>query len=196
MRVKLFIPVLILLLLVPSMVNAATQDEIDNLTFLLRQFEFDGWDDGNFDDGLLLDAFPVIHTNAINVGDDILRSKVIWAMGETGLTGFVPLLIAELEFDATIGCFALGKISSIDAVDALVTMLPDEDMQVRAAAAWGLGNMLYTVDMDDAKQSAVDSLQAQLSVEEEDWVRSDMEAAVTLIETGIIDSPIFIDIEE
>jgi len=196
MRNKLLIPLLIALFLIPTASKAATQSEIENLTFLLRQFEWDQWDEGVFNDNLLLDALPIIRQNAMDAGDDILRSKVIYAMGETGLVGFVPILIEELDFEPAIVCYALGKISSSDSVDALITGLEDEDMQVRDAAVWGLGNMVYTVEMETARDDALNALKSQLSREEESWVRDDIGAAITLIETGIIDSLIFLDLED
>ena len=196
MRNILLIPLLIALFLIPTASKAATQSEIDNLTFLLRQYEWDQWDEGVFNDNLLLDALPVIRQNAINAGDDILRSKVIYAMGETGLVGFVPILIEELDFEPAIVCYALGKISSSESVDALVTELGDEDMQVRDAAVWGLGNMVYTSEMETARDDALTALKSQRSREDESWVRDDIDAAITLIETGVIDSLIFADLEE
>jgi len=196
MRHKLLIPLLIALFLIPSASKAATQSEIDNMTFLLRQYEWDQWDEGVFTDNLLLDALPVIRQNAMNAGDDILRSKVIYAMGETGLAGFVPILIEELDFEPAIVCYALGKIPSSDSVGALITELEDEDMQVRDAAVWGLGNMVYTAEMETARDNALTALKSQRSREDESWVRDDIDAAITLIETGVIDSLIFADLEE
>jgi hypothetical protein len=76
-------------------------------------------------------------------------------------------------------------------VEALIGMLDDEDMQVRDAAIWGLGNMAWNTGMEEAKDDAISALNLQLDAEEEDWVRDDIRAAVTLIETGLVSSEMF-----
>ncbi len=186
---------LIFSLLIPSMAMAVSQETVDQYEFLLRQPEWDSWGDGVFDDTSLFEGLNAVHSNAISSNDDILLSSVIWAMGETGLAGFVPNIIEYLETDPAIACFALGKITSNEAVEALIPMLTDEDMHVRSAAAWGLGNMVYIFGMEDVREDAIDALAAQLAEETEDWVADDIDAALTLVETGIIDSVIFMDFE-
>jgi len=186
MRIRLFIAALIVLLLVPFAAKAIDQATIDLYVFFLQQPEFDSWGDGTFDDQDLLEGLDIIYQQAVEDEDDIMVRRVIWAMGETGLVGFLPNITEALESEPTVACYALGKIASEDAVNELIGMLDHEDDQVRDAAVWGLGNMPYIDGMEESKEDAVDALNELLEVEEEDWIREDIEAAVVLIETGVI----------
>ncbi len=193
MRIKFFIPVLIILLLVPMAARSADQETIDRFIFLLQQPEWDMWDDGVFDDATLQDGLSTIYDQAVADGNDILYRRVVWAMGVTGLLGFVPTVTDALNTEGVVACYALGKLSSEDSVTALIGMLDNDDMHVRDAAVWGLGNIEYTSGMEDAQTSAVDALNDRLAVEEEDWIRESIDSAVVLIETGIITDEMFME---
>jgi len=196
MRIRLFIAALIVLLLVPIAANAVNQETIDQYIFLLQQPEFEDWNDGTFDDQDLLEGLDIIYQQAVQDGDDIMVRRVIYAMGQTGLVGFVPNLTEALETEPTVACYALGKIASNDSVYALIGMLDNEDMQVRDAAVWGLGSMPYIDSMEDAKDDAVEALNGRLDVEEENWILEDIQAAVVLIETGVITDDSFEEPQE
>jgi len=193
MRIKLFATALIILLLIPVVSRAVDQETMDRYIFLLQQPEWNFWGDGVFNDNTLLEGLDQIYVQAVTDGDDILVRRVVWAMGETTLTGFTPSVIATLETEPVVACYALGKLSSVESVAALIVMLDDDDMQVRDAAVWGLGNITYGDGMEEIRDDAVDALNARLETEEEDWVREDIQAAVTLIETGLISSEIFME---
>jgi HEAT repeat protein len=196
MRIRLFIAAIFVLLLIPFAANAVSQETIDQYIFLLQQPEFDDWGDGTFDDQDLLDGLDIIYQQAVQDEDDIMVRRVIYAMGETGLVGFIPDITEALETEPVVACYALGKIASDDSVYALIGMLDNEDMQVRDAAVWGLGNMPYTDSMEDAKDDAVEALDGRLDVEEEDWILEDIQAAVVLIETGVITDESFEEPQE
>ncbi len=196
MRIKLFTAMLFILFLIPLAAGAVSQDTVDKFIFLLRQPDWTQWDDGVFDDATLEEGLNAIYSQAVNGSDDILARQAVWAMGETGLVPFVPAIIEILDDEPVVACFALGKISSEDCVEALIGVLGHEDMQVRHASVWGLGSMLYASGMDDARNDALEALGARLDLEEEDWVLEEVQAAITFIETGIATDPMFIDLEE
>jgi len=196
MRARFLIMVLIAVLLAPVAAKAVSQETIDQFVFLLQQPEWDKWDEGVFDDATLTEGLDAVYDKAVADADDILYRRVIWAMGETALPAFVPTLVDSLEDEPLVACFALGKISSEDGVNALIGMLDNDDIQVRDAAAWGLGNMLYTDEMKEVRDDAVSALKARLDVEEEDWIVEDIQAAITFIETGIAINPAYMESDE
>jgi len=196
MRARFLIMVLIAVLLAPVAAKAVSQETIDQFVFLLQQPEWDKWDEGVFDDATLTEGLDAVYDKAVADADDILYRRVIWAMGETALPAFVPTLVDSLEDEPLVACFALGKISSEDGVNALIGMLDNDDIQVRDAAAWGLGNMLYTDEMKEVRDDAVSALKARLDVEEEDWIVEDIQAAITFIETGIAINPAYLESDE
>lgn len=196
MRAKFLLMVLIAVLLAPVAAKAVSQETIDQFVFLLQQPEWDKWDEGVFDDATLTEGLDAVYDKAVADADDILYRRVIWAMGETALPAFVPTLVDSLEDEPLVACFALGKISSEDGVNALIGMLDNDDIQVRDAAAWGLGNMLYTDEMKEVRDDAVSALKARLDVEEEDWIVEDIQAAITFIETGIAINPAYMESDE
>ncbi len=196
MRARFLIMILIAVLLVPVAAKAVSQETIDQFVFLLQQPEWDKWDEGVFDDATLTEGLDAVYDKATADADDILLRRVIWAMGETALPVFVPTLVESLEDEPLVACFALGKISSEDGVNALIGMLDNDDIQVRDAAAWGLGNMLYTDEMKEVRDDAVSGLKDRLFVEEEDWILEDIQAAITFIETGIAINPAYMESDE
>ncbi len=191
MRIKLFIPAMLVLLLLPFAARAITQEKIDNLIFLLNQPGWDKWGEGVFDETTLYEGFTTIYQQAVDDGDDALLRKVMWAMGETTMGAFEAELIASIDDEPIVACYALGKIPSEAGVYALIGKLDDEDMHIRDAAAWGLGSMPYDTSLVDARDDALAALQAHLEAEEEDWVREDIQAAIDMIETGIATSAAF-----
>lgn len=193
MRNAIFIPALLILLLVPLAARAIDQDTLDRFVFLLQQPEWDMWGDGVFDEATLYDGLEEIYATAKDEGNDILARKALWAMGETGLAAFAPTLVGAIEDEPITVCFALGKVSSEDGVHALIEALDNEDEQIRDAAAWGLGNVPYISGLEEAQQEALDALAARLDTEEEDWVREDILAAITLIETGLATNEAFME---
>jgi hypothetical protein len=185
MRTRIFLPFLLVLLLLPIAARAVDQETIDRFIFLLQQPEGNPWGDGTFDDAVLLEGLGAIYAQAVADEDDVMLRRVIWAMGETGLVDFVPSIVESLDPEPVVACYALGKIASEDGVNALIGMLDNEDMQVRDAAVWGLGNVPYQTDMEQAREDALAALNARIPLEEEAWVLEDINAAITFIETGI-----------
>ena len=185
-----FIAIIITILMASSTVWAVDQDTIDRMVFILHQHDWDYWSDQPFGDDLI-EGLEIIYDQAITDEDDQLRAKVIWAMGETGLVEFIPTIIEDLELDPTIACYALGKIPSEDGVYALFEMLDDEDMFVRDAAVWGLGNIPYTDSMEEVRNDVIATLYERLEDEEEDWIIENIDAAIVLLETGMVTDPAF-----
>lgn len=188
---KIILAIAIFALAIPSTAFAIDSQTLDNLNFLLTQPEPIAWDNGIFDDATLIEGFGIIYEQAVNDENDSQVRRVLWAMGETGLGSFVPILIDELDNETMTACYALGKISSEDSVLALIPMLDHEDRFVREAAVWSLGNITYGETLEDAKLSALEALNERLSTEEETWIADMIDAAITLIKTGIITDPAF-----
>lgn len=193
MRFKVILPAIIAFLIIPTLALAISQELVDRFEFLLEQPEWDMWDDGTFDDADLIEGFDIIYANAVAEEDDIMVRRVMWAMGVTGLTEFVDTLTDEMENEPIVVCYALGKIPSDDGVYALIEELDNDDEQVRDAAAWGLGSIPYTDEMDESLADAIEALYLRVGEEEEDWVLDTVEAAITLLETGIITDEGFIE---
>lgn len=170
---------------------AVDRETIENLKFLLMQPGPIYWADMDIDDAVLIEGFTEIHAAAVIDDTEGLRAQVLWAMGETGFIDFVPILIDELETNQSTACYALGKISSDDGVEALIPMLDNEDMFVREAAIWALGSIPYTISMDESKELAKSSLETRLEAEEEDWLIDMINAAIVFIETGVAINPAF-----
>jgi HEAT repeat protein len=112
-------------------------------------------------------------------------------MGETGLASFIPILVDELENETMTACYSLGKISEDASVTALISMLENDDRYVREAAVWSLGNITYGADLEDSKADALEALNDRLELEEETWIVEMIEAAIILIETGLITDSVF-----
>ena len=185
MKIKILFAIILAILLIPFSARAVTQETIDHLIFLLSQPELDDWSEGAFDSTTLYEGFTAIHQQAIDEGDEILFRRVLWAMGETRLTVFLPFLISSLDSEPIVVCYALGKISSEAGVYVLIGKLDDDDMYVREASAYALGTMNYISDMSVARDDAVIALQAHLLTEPEYWVKDTIRAAITTIETGV-----------
>jgi HEAT repeat protein len=190
-NISLFITILLTVILIPFTARAIDQSTIDNLIFLLDQPEWNQWGDGVFDDVTLYDGFQAIYARSVNENDEILMRKVLWAMGETGLPFFAPTLIGAIPDEPISACMALGKMPSVDGVDALIVMLDNDDPQVRDAVAWALGNMPYDSSMSDARDRAVSALNSRLLKETEDWVKKTISGAVVYIQTGVATDPAF-----
>ena len=78
--------------------------------------------------------------------DDLsLKSSSIYAMGRTGATSWLPLLIKELQnpkptvrYETALAC---GELGEEDAVPHLVPLLQDDDYQVQLAGISALGKI-------------------------------------------------------
>lgn len=191
MRIKLFLTVLFMMGTISGIARAVDQQTIDNMIFLLRQPEWNQWGDAPFDDLTLYDGLQAIYAQSVNSNDEILRKQAIWAMGETGLTAFVPTVVGAISDDPVVACFALGKLPSEYSVETLISMLDNKDPHVRDSAAWGLGNMPYHSGMLAAKAKAIEALNAHKSVEKESWVKATIAAAIDMIQSGIPTSAAF-----
>ncbi|MCK4721372.1 hypothetical protein KAU08_11955, partial [bacterium] len=123
MKFKYILLIIIFLIAIPSTALAIDSEKLDNLIFLLAQPEPVDWSDGTFDDATLIDGFEAIYEMSIEEGNDSQTRSVLWAMGETGLATFIPILLDELENETMIACYALGKISVDASVTALISML-------------------------------------------------------------------------
>ena len=74
---------------------------------------------------------------------------------------------------------ALGNWGSPDAVPVLALALEDQEPLVRGHAAWALGEILaHTGLPGDRGFVAAEALLARLDVEEDEWVREELEAAL------------------
>lgn len=74
---------------------------------------------------------------------------------------------------------ALGNWGSLEAVPVLAMALEDEEPLVRGHAAWALGEILGRKGIPgDRGFVAAEALLARLEVEDEEWVREEMEAAL------------------
>jgi epoxyqueuosine reductase len=74
---------------------------------------------------------------------------------------------------------ALGNWGSREALPALVEALEDPDALVRGHAAWALGEVLARLGIPgDAGFMAAEALLAKLEVEEDHWVREELELAL------------------
>ena len=191
MKFKYILPIIIFLLAIPSTAFAIDSQTLDNLVFLLAQPEPVDWSDGTFDDATLIEGFEAIYEMSIEEGNDGQTRSVLWAMGETGLASFIPILINEFENETMIACYALGKISEDASVTALISMLENEDRYVREAAVWSLGNITYGADLEESKTDALEALNDRLDLEEETWIAEMIDAAIILIETGVITDSAF-----
>lgn len=191
MKFKYILPIIIFLLAIPSTASAIGSETLDNLVFLLAQPEPVDWSDCAFDDATLIEGFEAIYEMSIEEGNDSRTRSVLWAMGETGLASFIPSLINEFENETMIACYALGKISEDASVAALISMLENEDRYVREASVWGLGNIIYGSDLEESKINALEALNDRLDLEEETWIVEMIEAAIILIETGLVTDSVF-----
>ena len=171
--------------------RAVDRETLENLTFLLSQPGQIHWSDMEIDDATLIEGFNQIYTTAVQNGTDDIRASVIYAMGETGLVDFVPVIVGELENDPSTACYSLGKIPSDDGAQALIPILDNEDMFVREAAIWALGSIPYTESMDESKGLAKTALQNHLESETEAWLVDLTNAAIVFIETGVATDPAF-----
>ena len=191
MKKRIFLFTLLIMTMIPLAARAIDQPTIDRMTFLLMQFEWNQWGKGVFDDATLYDGLHAAYAQAVNNGDDPLLRQAVWAMGESGLAFFAPTIIGTLETEPIVSCYALGKLPSETGVDALIGMLGNKDDQVRDAAAWGLGNIPYNKSMSQAKQNAVSALNSRLQKESKGWIRTTLQSAVDMIQTGIATSAAF-----
>ncbi len=191
MKFKYILLIIIFLIAIPSTALAIDSEKLDNLIFLLAQPEPVDWSDGTFDDATLIEGFEAIYEMSIEEGNDGQTRSVLWAMGETGLATFIPILLDELENETMIACYALGKISEDASVTALISMLENEDRYVREAAVWSLGNITYGADLEESKTDALEALNDRLDLEEETWIAEMIDAAIILIETGVITDSAF-----
>ena len=197
MRTKILLGLVIAALVIPIAVKAVSQDTIDRFIFLLNQPEWNRWGEGVFGDADLLDGLESIYYQAVSDNDSTLQRKVIWAMGETGIVQFAPTVASAMSTEPVSVCYALGKLPSEESVDSLIGILDNDDVQVRDAAVFGLGSMNYSSDLIPARDLAVQALNDRLSIEKESWVLDDIQAAITLIITGVITSETFLEpIEE
>ena len=78
---------------------------------------------------------------------------------------------------------ALGNwLAAVDhrspkAVDALMAALDDDEPLIRGHAAWALGEILWRVGIPgDGGHVVAEALLEYLEVEEEEWVRGELEA--------------------
>ena len=82
---------------------------------------------------------------AYNSGDLKLKSSSIFAMGRTGETSWLPLLIKEIKSpEPTIRyetAHAFGELGEEDAVPHLITLLEDDDYLVQLAGINALGQI-------------------------------------------------------
>lgn len=191
MRICVFALTLTMVTFLASAAMAIDPATIDNMELLLQQPEWNEWGNGAFDDTTLYDGLTAIYARSVNEGDSRLLRKVIWAMGETRLIFFVPMVIGVLPDEPEIACFALGKIPSEDAVDALIEMLDDSDKYTRDAAAWGLGNNPYPRDQSEVKSRVLAALRERLAEEREEWIRTTLAGAVEMVETGVSSAAAF-----
>ena len=79
-----------------------------------------------------------------NENDD-LRSSSVYAMGRTGDTAWLPILLRELEsYDPAVRyetANACGDLGEQDAIPQLIDLLQDDDPEVRLAAISALGKI-------------------------------------------------------
>jgi hypothetical protein len=171
--------------------RAGDRETIENLTFLLSQPGQINWADMEIDEATLIEGFNQIYATAVQNRTDDIRASVIYAMGETGFVDFVPVIVGELENDPSTASYALGKIPSVDGVQALIPILDNEDMFVREAAIWALGSIPYTESMDESKEQAKTALENHLETETEAWLVDFTDAAIVFIESGVATNPAF-----
>jgi HEAT repeat protein len=191
MKNRFFFLALLIITMIPMAARAIDQATIDRMVFLLRQFEWNQWGEGVFDDATLYDGLQAAYAQGVNDNDGALVRQVIWAMGETHLAFFAPTVVGALETEPVSACYSLGKLGSDTSVEALIGMLDSKDDRVRDAAAWGLGNMPYSSSMTSSKDQAVAALNGRLSVEKESWIRTTVQSAIDMIKTGIATSAAF-----
>jgi epoxyqueuosine reductase len=65
---------------------------------------------------------------------------------------------------------ALGNWGSLEAVPVLAAALSDEEPLIRGHAAWALGRI--------ASEGALQAVRGRLEVEDDDWVRGELELAL------------------
>ena len=84
-------------------------------------------------------------SRAYNSGDLGLKSSSIFAMGRTGETSWLPLLIKEIQSSEPSiryeSAHACGELGEEDAVPHLITLLDDEDFEVQMAGISALGQI-------------------------------------------------------
>ena len=78
-------------------------------------------------------------------------------------------------------CVALGNVGSAEDVEALREALGDGAALVRGHAAWALGEVAWRQGGGEAVAGA---LSARLQVEEEAWVREEIDAALATVRNG------------
>lgn len=185
MKTRILTVTIIALLVLPFSAKAIDQTTLDQMLLLLYQPESTGWSDGIYDDATLIEGLGQIYNQAVSDEDFKIVRRSLWAMGETGLTAFVPTLIDAIDDEPDTVAFALSKISSSDGVYALIDLLGDEDEFIRDVAATGLGDMPYISGMEDAMSDAYIALQAALEVETESWVRDEISDSIVKLQNGV-----------
>ena len=78
-------------------------------------------------------------------------------------------------------CVALGNVGTAEDVGALTGALGDGAALVRGHAAWALGEIARR---QGGGEEVAGALMARLGVEEEAWVREEIDAALATVRTG------------
>ena len=173
---------ILLWLLIPSNASAVDQHIIDSLLIKLNFFEETSWETFEFDDQTLIEALEYIYAVALQGDDFPLQRKTLHAMGMTGLVEFTPTLINALNSEPFSACWALGKMPTEQAVDALISMLPNAVQRTRKAAIWALWDFPYYLDFPGTSSAALDALYARLEIEEDAFLLEQIQAAIYAIE--------------
>ncbi|HKZ42912.1 MAG TPA: HEAT repeat domain-containing protein [Candidatus Hodarchaeales archaeon] len=185
MRPTIFILTLLSFLLVQIPAWSVDQRTFEKLVDCLYDFEENIWPLGVFDDQTLEEGLPEVYGYAIEEGKHALEVRSLWAMGQTGLIAFEPILLDAMEEHPTICCGALSNIPSEDSLRAIIAKLNDEDLLVRIAAVKALQVVPYYAEFPEAAQEALGMLNVRKNEETYEDLLIDISEAIDLIEKTI-----------
>ena len=161
------------------------QSTIQLLMQLLYRFEDNTWTDTGIDRLTLVEGLKEIYETAVATSDSELRIRVIYAMGDSGLIEFYPVLLSAIEFSPFLVCLTLCSMPTDDAVPAVIPYLNDDSETTRSGAIWALGGFPYYAEYPHAGEEALTALYNRLEMEPEDWLRDEIADAIATIESQL-----------
>ena len=184
MKTIIKISVIILFFLLPASAHAIEQERTDFMRLLLIQSSFDEWDAGWFTEQDLEDGLTLLFNEAELENNEDARNNVIWAMGQTGLEVFVPILTGVIDEEPFHASVALSNIPSEDGVAAMIGYLDYSDPIERAEVVYYLGDFKFYSNFQDARDDALVALSDRLAVESEGWIIEKIhDAIIKILET-------------
>jgi hypothetical protein len=156
---------------------------INQLMQLLNRFEDNTWDDLGIDKMDLISGLTEIYDMAASKSDSDLQLKVLFAMGDSGIVEFYPILLSAIDFEPFLVCMALCNMPTGDAIPVVIPYLNDDIIRIRRGAIWALEGFPFYSEFPHARERALLALCDRLELEQVDWLRDEIKGAIAKIES-------------